>query len=283
MRPEDLRARLVSLERAGDYQGAYQLLQEALGRYPTQPFFLKNEVYLLLRLKRFVEAREKAEAVFHTLQKDLFFLRTYLSVLNALNLREEIERLLALIATWEIRDENFLRYISGLKRKRTVPSAAPAASPAEAQGLRQYRDRFAGRSVAEAIAEIETILVLPEYERDGDLRLCLAELHKKAGRFDRAAAVYEKLLQQRENGFVRKLLGFALKRAGDLGAAQGQLRLAFLEDPTDHFITAALGKLYREQDDAEGWKNLLNEALARHPEAVRLHGLIKRAQSCRSV
>jgi tetratricopeptide (TPR) repeat protein len=315
MQPGDFSARIIALERSRDYRGAYQLLREALARYPNHPFFLKNEVYLLMRLKRLGEAREKAEAVFHIFNRDPFFLRTYLGVLDAMNLDEEIERLLAAAADWDIRDEAFRRFARALRQKRTgrqreqMPRfdgegravrneavkdgyaladraggapATPAPENEPAPSRRFYRERFEGRPLEEAVAEIETIMALPDYDHDEDLHLCLAELYKKAGRYDRAAAVYEKVLRWGENGFVRKLLGFALYRAGDLRAAQGQMREAFLEDPNDHFLTSTLRKLYRERGDPQGWEDLLAEALARHPEAVRLHGLLKKARKERS-
>ena len=53
--------RIIELERKRDYRGAYELLKEALTIYPTRPFLLRTEVYLLLRLNKTKEARAKAE------------------------------------------------------------------------------------------------------------------------------------------------------------------------------------------------------------------------------
>jgi hypothetical protein len=53
--------RIIELERKRDYRGAHEVLKEALTIYPTQPFLLRTEVYLLLRLNKTKEARTKAE------------------------------------------------------------------------------------------------------------------------------------------------------------------------------------------------------------------------------
>lgn len=53
--------RILSLQKKGDYSSAYDILQEALSYHPSNGFLLTSEVYLLLKLGRLKEARQKAD------------------------------------------------------------------------------------------------------------------------------------------------------------------------------------------------------------------------------
>ena len=199
--------RIIELERKRDYRGAHDVLKEALTIYPTQPFLLRTEVYLLLRLNKTKEARTKAEGRVEMLKNDPFFLKTYLSVLRQEKAHEDMERLLTAILSWGVGDEDFLVFLVktaskcvGREKGEEVLRQALARFP-ESEPLKKiaadgetaedgasrftlYRQKFAGKKTAEAVAEIEAIMVMPGYAGDYDLHLYLADLYKKMERYD---------------------------------------------------------------------------------------------------
>ena len=73
---------------------AYELVKEALTIYPSNPFLLNNEIYVIFRMGNVKEARQKAEEQFQSLKNNASFLRTYLSILDKSSAHEDILRLI---------------------------------------------------------------------------------------------------------------------------------------------------------------------------------------------
>ena len=293
--------RIIELERKRDYRGAYELLKEALTIYPTRPFFLRTEVYLLLRLNKTKEARAKAEGWVEMLRNDTFFLKTYLSVLRQEKAHEDMARLITVILSWGVGDEDFLIFLGktasrcvGREKGEEVLRQALARFPdseplkkiaadmetAEAGASRVdlYRQKFAGKKTAEAAAEIETIMAMPGYAEDYDLHLYLADLYKKMKKYDQAVEIYTRLLSLRDHEFTRKMLGYTYYKMGDKEQAAAYLKSVFVKRPDDRFLVSTLFKIYKEKADFEGLGNLVTEALAVRPEAKHLYGLLKKGR-----
>ena len=296
------REKILALEKVKDYHGAYALLQDALRVYPTQAFLLRTEIFLLLKLRKIREARKKAEERMELLKLDPFFLRTYFVILEKDKAREDIERLLEGLASWHIRDEDFYVFVSdmaarifGRAKALEVLNSALSLLPGSVRlkdlwnqwkerdalpenRLLNYKEKFKGKNVDEAIRDIENIAVLPNYAQDYALRLYLAELYKKAKQYDKAVAVYEQLLRQKDAPFTRKMLGYAYYKAGQMQPALSCFKEAFFDDPFDPFLYRTIGKIFQENQDYEGYQRLLNEALAQKPAAKHLYGLLRKAQ-----
>jgi tetratricopeptide (TPR) repeat protein len=83
--------KIIELQRNKDYREAYEALKMALAIYPTNLFFLSSEVYLLYRLNRIKEARQRAEERIDVLKNEAFFLKIYLTILERLKAKEDIE------------------------------------------------------------------------------------------------------------------------------------------------------------------------------------------------
>ena len=293
--------RIIELERKRDYRGAHEVLKEALTIYPTQPFLLRTEVYLLLRLNKTKEARTKAEGRVEMLKNDPFFLKTYLSVLRQEKAHEDMERLLTAILSWGVGDEGFLIFLVktasqciSREKGEEVLQQALARYP-ESESLKKmaeegeaaedgagrftlYRRKFAGKKTAEAVAEIEAIMVMPGYAGDYDLHLYLADLYKKMERYDKAIEIYTRLLSIRDHEFTRKMLGYTYYKMGDKEQAAAYLQSVFIKRPDDHFLTRTLFKIFEEKRDFEGLEKLVAEALAVRPEEKNLYGLLKKAR-----
>lgn len=293
--------RIIELERKRDYRGAHEVLKEALTIYPTQPFLLRTEVYLLLRLNKTKEARTKAEGRVERLKNDTFFLKTYLSVLRQEKAYEDMERLLTAILSWGVGDEDFLIFLVktaskcvGMEKGEEFLRQALARFP-ESEPLKNiaadgetaedgaskfilYRQKFAGKKPEDAVAEIEAIMAMPGYSEDYDLHLYLADLYKKMERYGQAVEIYTKLLALRDHEFTRKMLGYTYYKMGDKEQAAVYLKSVFIKRPDDHFLTRTIFKIFEEKADYEGLEKLVAEALAVRPEAKYLYGLLKKGQ-----
>ncbi|MDI6725657.1 MAG: hypothetical protein QMD32_01745 [Smithellaceae bacterium] len=292
--------RIIGLERKKDYRGAYEELKEALTIYPTNLFLLRNEVYLLLRLGKTKEAKNKAEARVELLKQDSFFLRTYLMVLQREKTKEDLEKLIDAILSWGVGDEAFWVFLVdaatkslGSEKGRGVLLQAQTRFPASESlkkltlagedkpggtgGFTHYQQKFAALKPAEAASEIEAILVLPAYAEDFELQHYLADLYKKMERYGEAVAVYLRLLARRDHAFTRKMLGYTYYKMGDKTQALIHLKGVFVQNPDDHFVARTLFKLYEDKADYEGLEMLVREALAARPEAKHLYGLLKKA------
>lgn len=293
--------KIIQLEKNRDYQAAYVMVKDALMVYPANPFFLRTEIYILYRLKMFSEAREKAEARMGFLRNDPFFLRTYLSLLESQKAQKDIERLIESIPLGEIRNESFYIFLAELTARifgqekaleflRSAVSIMPESqslknlhsqlcTEGSLEGkLRHYRERFKNRNTEEVIREIESIRVLPDYAADYGLHLYLAELYKKAGKYQQAADTYLYLLKQKDQTFARKMLGYVYYRMGDMERALFYLKDVFLADPDDHYLYSTIMRIYGSKSDYEGFEKLIKEALNLKPGAKHLYGLMKRAK-----
>lgn len=296
--------KIIHLEKSRDYRAAYELVKEGLTVYPTNLFFLRTEVYILYKLKRMTEAREKAEGRMGLLKNDPFFLKTYMSLLESQNAKEDMDRLLEKILSSALRNEDLYIFLArmvsknfGQERAIEVLKSAISTLP-ESQSLKNlytqwctdgnpegrfkyYRERFKGRKIEEVIMEIESIRILPDYVGDYELHLYLAELYKTAQRYDEAAGIYLHLLKLKDHPFTRKMLGYVYYRNGDMEKALTYLKDIFLSDPNDHYLYSTIMRIYGSRSDYEGFERLVQEALSLKPEAKHLYGLLKRAKKWR--
>lgn len=301
MNAKEYSHRIINMQKNRDYRGAFDILQEALTVYPTNTFFLKSEVYILFRLKMISPARQKAEERMQLLKNDPFFLKTYLKILELENAKEDMGRLIENIPSWGIRNEDFHIFLVKLVAKvlgqekalEILKSTLMNYPDFEAlknllndwsidgnpEGrFKYYKDRFRDKKTEEAIMEIESIRVLPDYARDYELHLYLAELYKKAKKYDRALEIYKNLLTLKEHKFTRKMLGYTYYKLGDVQSALVYLRDIFLHDPHDHYVYRTIAKIFEERSDYGGFERLITEALGKKPDAKHLYGLLKRAK-----
>ena len=289
--------KILSFQKEKDYFTAYNILQEAITYYPSSEFLQASEVYLLLRLKRHKEARQKAEARITTLKTNPFFLRTYIEILSK---ERDIEQLLN-IANWlkssSVREERLYIYLAnslirfGERQAATELLNSGLSLPSNKEighhlqksrngfdevSIDYYREKFKGIPPEKAISEIENILVLPEYESNISIRLFLAELYKKVGNLKRASEVYSDCLKIKDSTHVRKMLGFVYYRLGEMDKAFLYLKDPFLEDPQDHALYNTISKIIEKTGNKKEAEALINEALSKHPEARKVYGILRR-------
>lgn len=298
----EYRDAIIGLQKRKDYSAAYETMRTALTVYPTNPFFLSNEVYLLYRLNRIKEARQKAEERVEFLKNDVFFLKIYLTILEKLRAKQDIEDFIErYILSQRTGNEDLYVFVAQLTERifgkdRALDSANRALmffqdsaklkellaglqrSGSAESGYKFYKDKFKGMKTADAIREIEGVRILPDYADDFELLAFLAELYKKQGDYSKAIDIYRQILTLRDNEFIRKMLGYAYYKSGDHKSALVYLKDFLLKNPDDHFLYSTIYNIFKETGDSEGLHRLIEEALGLHPSAKHLYGLLSRTK-----
>lgn len=290
--------RILSLQKKGDYDSAYNLLQEALPLYTSNEFLQTSEIYLLLKLRRLKEARQKAETRLSGLNTNPFFMRTYIEILSRQRDRDEILHITERLKFYPLRDERLYSYLAGVlvrigERERAIEllNSLLLYMP-ENKGLSEYLERLKGGAGDDSLSyyrktykgippekvipEIEGILVLPEYKENISIRLFLAEVYKKTGDIKRAEEVYSECLRIKDSFHVRRMLGFLYYKIGEMDKALLYLKEPFLENPSDHAIYNTISKIIEKTGNIKEIEALLNEALSKHPEARQVYGLMRK-------
>lgn len=290
--------RILKLQRKRDYIAAYNILQDALSYYPSNEFLQTSEIYLLFRLKRTKEARQKAEARLSTLRTNPFFLRTYIEILSKERDKEGLFQVAERLKAFPVNDDRLYAYLAGSlarigERQKGVELLESGLSfmpqsielrkclegikeGSQGVGVNYYRERFRDVPPERAIKEIENIIILPDLANNIPIRLFLAELYKRSGDLRRASEVYSDCLRIKDSPNIRKMLGFLYYRIGDMGKAFFYLRDAFIEDPDDHVLYNTISKILEKKKDIKGAEALIRDVLGRHPEAGQVYGLLKR-------
>ncbi len=293
--------KIIHYQRQKDYPTAYNTLQEALLYYPHNEFLQGSEVYLLFKLKRLNEARQKAEARFDLMKTNSFLLSTYIDILSIQRDMEQLRYMADWLKSTPIKDERvYTKMADTLIRQgqrglaegllNAVLYCLPTNKEIEqylqgltnnghVAGINYYRERFKDLRVGQAIAEIENILVLHEYNSDTSIRLYLAELYRKTGNLKAACEVYLQCLKIQDEPYVRKMLGFAYYRLGEIDKAFIYLRDAFIENPQDHALYTTIAKIIEHITDKKDAEAMLNEALIKHPKAGKIYGLLRRLKT----
>ncbi|MEW6419268.1 MAG: hypothetical protein AB1480_14335 [Nitrospirota bacterium] len=298
--------RIIELQRKKDYIEAYDVLKVALTIYPTNLFFLGSEVYLLYKLNRIKEARQMAEERIDVLKNDAFFLKNYLTILERLKAKEDVEdfiernilsrrmgsedlyvfvsQLIARVFGKEKAIDAINRSLMFFQNSEKLKTFLDNLRKDNGSGSRYkyYSEKFGGRKIEDAIKEIEGIRVLPNYADDYDLLTYLAGLYKKQGDYAGAIGIYKRLLTLKDSEFTRKMLGYAYYKSGDYEGALIYLKDFFLKDPFDHFLYSAIYRIFKERHDSEGLHRIVNEALGINPSANHLYGLLSRTRKWKS-
>ena len=293
--------RIIDLVKRQRYEEALEIVYEALLTYPTHPFFRKNEIFLLYKLGKIKEARDLAEARIESFKNDLFFLQIYLLILEKEKRKDDILQLIEQhILPSRIGNERFFTFLADLverifDRDKALEMLKKAQvliqedvkleelikryeEEPDKASLKYYKKKFAGRPANEIIKEIEQIRYLPAYQQDEGLHLYLAELYKDTRRYDMAIEIYRYLLGIKDRDFLRKMIGYAYYKEGDMENALTYLKDLFLKNPHDHYLYSTIYSIFKKLDDYEGLERLVKDILATHPDATHLYGLLKRAR-----
>ena len=299
----EYRQKVFSLSKECRFPEAYELVKEALTIYPSNPFLLNSEIYVIYRMGNVKEARQKAEEQFQTLKNNQSFLRTYLSILDKSGDHEDILRLidsgvLSQDFQGKAKPDFFIhaaRIVSragftdrGLEILRKAPQLEEIEKEIEKFGshmtrsgkLRNpYVEHYRGKRAAVVIKEIEGIRMLAAYKDDFPLHHYLAEKYKKTGQLDKAAEVYRYLLTIRDDTFTRNRLGYVCKDMGLLDEAVIYFKEGLMKEPFQTHLHTALADIFVKRNDPEGFERVVTDILAVHPNAGHLYGIIKKVKN----
>jgi len=139
-----------------------------------------------------------------------------------------------------------------------------------------YRLKGLNRSDEKVVQELKRVVNLESRKDDAQLHEFLAQKLKKLGRLKEAAAEFQKARELEPDGhYFMAQEGFCRYRLGEYCEAIGLLGAAFLRDPNDFRIKATLKKMYQATNNLEGFVDLLEKALEKHPQNVKLAGALK--------
>jgi tetratricopeptide (TPR) repeat protein len=135
------------------------------------------------------------------------------------------------------------------------------------------------RPPAQVLKELETVVGMESRKKDAQVHGLLAHKLKGAGRVREAAAEYHTAAGlEPENHYFLKQEGFCLYRLGDYTRAVSCLSEAFRKDPADYYVRGTLEKCFFALNDAQGWLDLLEEAVRLHPLQKSLLGVMAKVR-----
>lgn len=136
-----------------------------------------------------------------------------------------------------------------------------------------------GKSPAEKIRELETILKLPTHQKNVHLLGLLAQEYKKAEMWDKAEEIYRRLLQLAPNNlFHKKQMGFLYAKKGEPEQAIAILQDCLLKDPDDAYVRSALFSAMQKVGAKEQALELIDKILLRYPEKKSYFGIRKKVR-----
>ena len=278
---------ITDLQRKKNYKKALNLLNVALSLYPENDFLKKYEIFLLYKSGKNKEAFNLANNQFEYFKNDPFFLQTYFSILEKLkdktSIKELVNKILIELPQFNKKFYEFLanvimRNFQMEEANNLIKKLPYEISIQQKFNYKAYKEKFKNLKTDEAIDEIENLMILPAYKNDFDLNLYLAELYKKAKRYNDALNIYKSLLLQKETTFLYKMIGFSYYRLKDYKNALKYLKNVILKSPDDTVLIQTIYKIFEKDKDFEGFKLLIEEVLAKYPEMKKLYGYLKRAE-----
>ena len=293
----DYFSKILQHLKAKDYETALLISREAVTKYPRNPLLLAKEITALFRTGHIKEARVKADSNYEFLKKDTYFLNTYLGILSSLKQKRDIEQVLdtEIIGSSDMHHESVYLYAEQLARRLFSPQKANAViekakslfphsskivslGKTENKDFKYYVSKFESVPREEAIEEIESIRGLPEFSKDVGLHTYLGKLYETGLNYEAAIGIYKYILSFTEDYQTRTQLGFTYYHMGDMDSALVYLEPAFVRSPHNVTIRATVIKIFQLKKDYAGFERLISKALAVHPEATYLFGVLKKAE-----
>lgn len=142
--------------------------------------------------------------------------------------------------------------------------------------------RTRSASPTERVQELEDLFRIESRRNDPQLRYLQGRNRLEAGDAEGACREYAAAVElEPENGFYRRHLAFALKRAGRLPEAVSALRELFLEDPADRYVRSAFQAVCKASGNQTTLIESIQEALRLHPDMKFLFGILHKARGGR--
>ncbi|MBW2063663.1 MAG: tetratricopeptide repeat protein [Deltaproteobacteria bacterium] len=139
-----------------------------------------------------------------------------------------------------------------------------------------YRLKGRERPAEKVVEELKKVVSLESRKDDAQLHEFLGQELKKLGKLREAAAEFQRARKlEPDNFYFMAQEGFCRYRLGEYSEAMGLLEPVFLRDPNDFRIKSTLKKMYESANNLEGFVLLLERALEKHPQNVKLIGALK--------
>jgi len=284
---------ILSLIKQKEFVEALERIHEEQTFFPTHALLQRSEIFCLFKLHRVKKARELCEKHFESQKNEAFFISTYLQILEKLGENDEIRLLTERVFSKGPTEARLFKLIARLlcghpergDYKTFIAQAAnlfptePAFQEKQNRqnDYRHYKEYYDKMPVRDAIDEMESLLVMPQYQKDSSLRLVLAEFKKEIKDYEDARKIYEDLLAEEHSLFVVKMLGFLLKKEGKDSEALPYLKEAFVENPSDVVLRKNFTQLCERMEEKGLFIESVRQALQKHPEDRYLYGLLRKA------
>lgn len=175
------------------------------------------------------------------------------------------------------RAARFYRYAGRIEDARRTLDALLAREPGNEWARRMQLELKSADRPAEAL---QSLLAVGERRFDPQLRGIYAKRLKSDGDMAGAAREFEEAARlDPGNDYWRRQAGFAYAKAGADDKAVQFLRPLFVADPSDRYVRNALFAAMKRASGAEEIVKAIDEALARHPDQMFLHGLRRKHAS----
>jgi len=291
--PQEYRYKLLLAELAlkkNIIEKAEKLCKEALAKLPTERYglFLKGRILLAKGTKKAAkEAVEIFQYLFNQSETRTYLYWLLKSYLKAKEPQKAWELLQSV--PFSLQDSPALRRLQAqiliaLKRfdeALKVYELLLKEFPDDTQLKKQIfllKKQIKGKEKWQK--EMEIIARLPSAEKDVTLLLAQAETAKEQGNYKKAMSFYEKVLKlDPQNRQASLNLGFVLVKLEEKDMVEAgieRLKQFFLEEPYFHPVRSALFSACERQGKIEDLLRILEEAITRHPEKVKIYGWIKR-------
>jgi len=297
--PENYKYKLLLAEvlfKKGGIEKAERVCQEVLTHLPDDSYALKLKGKILLTKgtkKAVQEAIEIFNYLFQQSQTSVLLYWLLLAYIKAKNPKAAWELLQSV--PFSLQDNIYIRRLKGrilialrryedaLKVYEILRQEDPDKVWIKKQIL-VLKKYLKGEDKWEK--EIQTIGRLPSARQDVTLLLTQADIARKRGQIEDAISLYEQVLKfAPDNREANLNLGFILVKTDDsfqIDAGIERLKQFFLKDPYDHPVRSALFAALKRRNRLQDLLAILEEALRRHPQKVKIYGWIKKYEKMMS-
>ncbi|MBL7180260.1 MAG: tetratricopeptide repeat protein [Pseudomonadota bacterium] len=271
----------AALSRAGRYEQAYSVAEQALALQPANPYGLLAKAEALSGLGRIEEALSYYQEIIDDAKLSLVAQKGMLYGLSEL---KQWERILQLLAQWQMPPATCWPYkVKALIGFHRLDEAMEACyrwlelQPDNRQGLWALTELEIQRDGLEAVITKMGRLAKID-SRPPIYKEIYASLCRRAGRPELALKQYEKLTQSGADPRILRQQAFALKKAGKDSEVIPMLEELLRLNPEDYFLHSSYISACKQSRQLDRALKFYENLIELHPQEKPLYGRIKAVQ-----
>lgn len=268
----------AALSRAGKYDQAYSIAQQALALQPSNLYGLLAVAEALSGLNRIEEALSYYQEIVGDSKLSLIAQKGMLYCLSEL---KQWDRMLELLAQWEMPPAARLQWqVKALDGQDRLDEALDAClrwleiDPDNRQGLWSLVELEIRRDGLELVLKKMGRLAKID-SRPPVYKEIYASLCRRAEKPELALKQYEKLTQTAADPRILKKQAFALKKSGQESEAIPMMEELLKLDPRDYFLHSSYNSACKKTQQLDRALKFYENLVEMHPEEKPLFGRIK--------